>query len=209
VLPHRGAYVGSKNTRRTKALQSFRRASVGGIAFERINSITYRIDRPSKHGVGWLMEVAWPGQARQRWVARVGDRASEPLPLEQAKAAANSLLTTKGKAEPCDPIAELNQAAAIEVDRAVIERQRHQWPLNLMGMSNRQDPLMKVDPKSIDPESIQAVLDIERVLIVDEQPSTPGALQGDDYQLEYYEDGYPKLPACLDRRIKLAEAACT
>jgi hypothetical protein len=28
----------------------------------------------------------------------------------------------------------------------------------------------------------------------------PGALQGDDVQLEYYEDGYPKLPACLDRR---------
>jgi hypothetical protein len=23
---------------------------------------------------------------------------------------------------------------------------------------------------------------------------------GDGYQLEYYEDGYPKLPACLDRR---------
>ena len=39
---------------------------------------------------------------------------------------------------------------------------------------------------------------------------TPGALQGDDYQLEYYADGYPKLPACLDRRPKpepLAEAA--
>jgi hypothetical protein len=29
---------------------------------------------------------------------------------------------------------------------------------------------------------------------------TPGALQGDDYPLEYYDDGYPKLPACLDRR---------
>jgi hypothetical protein len=29
-----------------------------------------------------------------------------------------------------------------------------------------------------------------------------------DYPLEYYEDGYPKLPACLDRRpVKLAEAA--
>ena len=45
----------------------------------------------------------------------------------------------------------------------------------------------------------------------DTQPwPTPGALQGDDYQLEYYEDGYPKLPACLDRRRKsepLAEAA--
>jgi hypothetical protein len=39
---------------------------------------------------------------------------------------------------------------------------------------------------------------------------TPGALQGDDYPLEYYHDGYPKLPACLDRRPKplLEEAAC-
>ena len=39
---------------------------------------------------------------------------------------------------------------------------------------------------------------------------TPGALQGNDYPLEYYEDGYPKPPACLDRRPKpepLAEAA--
>lgn len=29
---------------------------------------------------------------------------------------------------------------------------------------------------------------------------TPGALQGDHYPLEYCEDGFPKLPACLDRR---------
>ena len=39
---------------------------------------------------------------------------------------------------------------------------------------------------------------------------TPGALQGDDYSLEYYEDGYPKRPACLERMPKpepLAEAA--
>ena len=39
---------------------------------------------------------------------------------------------------------------------------------------------------------------------------TPEALQGDDVQLDYYEDGYPKLPACLDRRREpepLAEAA--
>ena len=33
-------------------------------------------------------------------------------------------------------------------------------------------------------------------------------LKGDDYPLEYYPDGYPKLPACLDRRrFVLAEAA--
>ena len=30
---------------------------------------------------------------------------------------------------------------------------------------------------------------------------TPGALQGDDHPLEYYDDGYPKLPACLDRAL--------
>src|SRR5262245_39597830 len=29
--------------------------------------------------------------------------------------------------------------------------------------------------------------------------STPGAIQG-DYPLEYYPDGQPKLPKCLDRR---------
>lgn len=37
---------------------------------------------------------------------------------------------------------------------------------------------------------------------------TPGAIQGDDYPLDYYPDGYPKLPACLERRrVILAEAA--
>jgi hypothetical protein len=29
--------------------------------------------------------------------------------------------------------------------------------------------------------------------------STPGALQGDDYPLDYYADDYPKLPECLRR----------
>ena len=39
---------------------------------------------------------------------------------------------------------------------------------------------------------------------------TLGALQGDDYPLDYYPDGYPKLLACLDRRREpelLAKAA--
>jgi hypothetical protein len=38
---------------------------------------------------------------------------------------------------------------------------------------------------------------------------TPGALQGDDYPLTYDADGYPELPACLDRckpRIEKAAA---
>ena len=38
---------------------------------------------------------------------------------------------------------------------------------------------------------------------------TRGALQGDDYPLTYDADGFPELPACLDRRPKalLANAA--
>jgi hypothetical protein len=35
-----------------------------------------------------------------------------------------------------------------------------------------------------------------------------GPLQGDDYPLEYDENGYPELPACLDRRKpKITRAA--
>jgi hypothetical protein len=201
---YRGAYLGSKNTRRTKALQRLRKASIAGIAFERINSVTIRIDQPHKKAVGWLMEIAWPAETRQqRWVACVGNHRSEPLPLEQAKAAAKALLTTKGKAKPRDWIKELNQLAANEVDRAAIERQRRQWPLNLMGMNNRHTPRWKADPQSLDREAIRTVLETERVLKEEDKPK-PEPRKGDDYPPEYYEDGFPKLPACLDRRPKLS-----
>jgi hypothetical protein len=109
------------------------------------------------------MEVAWPGGSRQRWV---GNQASEPSTLEEAKQAATAMLSKKQvKVAPRDWIKELNQTAANEVERAVVERQRRQWPLNLMGMNNKQSPRWKVDPKSLDREAIQAVLDTERVLI--------------------------------------------
>ena len=40
---------------------------------------------------------------------------------------------------------------------------------------------------------------------------TPGALQGDDYPIEFDADGDPIMPACLDRKskpeLKLKEAA--
>jgi hypothetical protein len=79
---------GSKNTKRNKALRTLQKQSRGDFTFHRINSVTYRTDRPCKRGVGWLMEVVWPGGARQRWVARVGNRASEQFPLSEAKKAA-------------------------------------------------------------------------------------------------------------------------
>src|SRR5262245_15501798 len=70
---------GSKNTKQNKALQTLKRQSVAGFSFVQINSCTYRLDRPSTLGAGWLMEVAWPGHAKQQWVARVGNQASDPL----------------------------------------------------------------------------------------------------------------------------------
>src|SRR5678809_1003372 len=56
--------IGAKNAKQNKALQSLKRQSVGRFSFARINSCTYRLDRPGKLGAGCLMEVGWPGGAR-------------------------------------------------------------------------------------------------------------------------------------------------
>src|SRR5262249_29161528 len=86
----------SKNTRKTKALRSLRKQSVGHFTFERINRATIRIDRQGKRSVGWLMD--WSvNDSPERWVACVGDHRSKPLPLQQAKEAARALLTTRSK----------------------------------------------------------------------------------------------------------------
>jgi hypothetical protein len=124
---------GSKNTKRNKALRTLQKQSRGDFTFHRINSVTYRTDRPCKRGVGWLMEVVSPGGARQRWVARVGNHASEQLPLGEAKKAAVALLRERGKTEPRDWIGELNQAAADEVDRVARQKARRQAPVEVMG----------------------------------------------------------------------------
>src|SRR5262249_58917213 len=94
------ALDGSKNTRKTKALRRLKTASREGIAFERINSVTIRIDQPHKKAVGWMMEVAGvAGTGKQRWIACVGNHRSEPLPLERVREAARRLLRAK-KAKP-------------------------------------------------------------------------------------------------------------
>ncbi len=95
------------------------------------------------------MEVAWPGGARQRWVARVKDRASEPLPLEAAKKAA---MLDKRRSPGRDRIKGLDQLAANEVDRAVIEREKRKWPVDLIGGSQH---------GAVDPELRRAILDAE------------------------------------------------
>jgi len=125
---------------------------------------------------------------QHRWIACVGNHRSKPLPLDEAKEAARAFATTKSKAEPRDFIQEHNQLAANEVDRAYWAEEKRKWPLDLMG-GQRQTPSM-----AIDRNQRQAILDTERVLI-DEKPTEALA----NTPLEYYEDGYSKLPECLRR----------
>jgi hypothetical protein len=175
---YQGAYLGSKNTRKTKALRRLKTASREGIAFERVNSITMRIDQPHKKAVGWLMEVAWPPAEKtkkQRWVACIGNLRSSPLPLQEAKEAARG---QSKKAEPRDFIQELNQLAANEIDGVYWAKEKRKWPLDLMGGQRH-----KAKKPSTGTKLRQAILDTERVLIDEDKPKA-AALPG-DYPLEY------------------------
>jgi hypothetical protein len=164
---YRTGLIGSKNTKQRKALRAEKRASVAGYAFAKVNSCPVRLDRPNKRGAGWLMEVGWPGDARIRWVARVGNRASEPLPLDEAKRAAVAMLRERGKGDPQDFIARLNQIAASGVDRAapmptlteVMAVERANFP-----------PLTK-------PPALQSAPDIEIETYADGYPRLPDGLR--------------------------------
>ena len=101
------------------------------------------------------MEVGWPGGARQQWIARVGNWASEPLALAEAKRAAVAMLSERKETEPRDWIAELNKIAAAEFDRVALAQERKQWPHDLVGAELRPGS-MQIDPKLRD-----AILDAE------------------------------------------------
>ena len=182
--------VCAKNTKKNKALLSLRRQSVGRFSFARINPGTYRLDRPGKLSAGWLMEVGRPGGARQRWIARVGNRASEPLPLDEAKRAAVAMLRERTETEPHDWIAELDKIAAAEVHRAWMMQERKQWPRNLVGAESRPGS-MQIDAKLRD-----AILHAELLAM----PSHHQPVSGEGFRLEFYDDGHPKLPECLQRK---------
>jgi hypothetical protein len=129
------------------------------------------------------MEVAWPASLSKRWVARVGDRASKPLALDAAKRTAVAMLREKGKAEPRDWIAELNQIAANEAGRAALAQEQKQWPLDLMGGGKRPGSMQ------IDGELRDAILHAE-LSRHDQELAEP--LQGDDWPLEYDSGAIPK-----------------
>ena len=109
-----------------------------------------------------------------------------------------------GCCRPPNWIEKLNQRDANGIDQAYWTREKRKWPVDLMG-GNRHHT--KKPTLAIDPKLRQAILDTERLLREDELTSP--AKPPKDVQLDYDENGFPRLPECLDRRPKslLAEAA--
>jgi hypothetical protein len=106
--------------------------------------------------------------------------------------------------KPTNWIEKLNQRHANEIDRAYWTREKRKWPVDLMSGARHS---ARGPTPAIDQKLRRTILDTEQ-LLKDDEP-TSHALVGDEIHLEYYEDGYPKLPECLDRKPEplLAEAA--
>jgi hypothetical protein len=102
---------------------------------------------------------------------------------------------------PTDWIEKLNQN---EIDRAYWTAEKRKWPLNLIGGARHS---ARRSRSALDRKLNQTILETERMLI-DDKPASRSLL-GDDIQLGYYADGYPKLPTCLDRGqvLDFAQAA--
>jgi hypothetical protein len=83
---------------------------------------------------------------------------------------------------PTNWIEKLNQQVANQIDRAYWTREKRNWPVDLIGGHRHPSKSPKL---TIDPKLRQAIIDTEL---------TSQALTGDDIHLEYYDDGYPKLP---------------
>jgi hypothetical protein len=75
-VPHRGAYSGSKNLKKTRALHTLRKQSLGAITFCKINSVTYRID----HALRMVSVGSW----RSPGLVRLGRDGLPGLVTEQA-----------------------------------------------------------------------------------------------------------------------------
>jgi hypothetical protein len=99
------------------------------------------------------------------------------------------MLRERGRGEPREWIAELNRIAAAEVDRVALIQGCKRIPRDLLRGSRRGS--MQIDRAERD-----TILNAELAVPVVGDP-----LSGDDYSIEYYEDGFPKLPAFLNSRL--------
>jgi hypothetical protein len=85
---------------------------------------------------------------------------------------------------------------AAEINRTALARDKRKTLVNLIGGERQGD---------VDPKIRATVLDAEIGFMMDPRPET---IKGDDYLLECDSDGYPELPAGLDRRRqRLKQAA--
>lgn len=159
---------------------------------KQLNTGYGRASRP----LGYVMEIS-PG----RWVARVGNLSSEPLSLGSARKAAVALHRSKDQGQPRDWMRELNCKLVTEINRGHLAHERRRVPINLLGGHRWPNTL------AINPELRASILETE--LCSGQEPIPTETLKGDDYPLQTYSDGFPKLPACLDRRPwpAMAEAA--
>jgi hypothetical protein len=145
---------------------------------KQVNTGYGRASRP----LGYVTEIS-PG----RWVARVGNLSSEPLSLGAARKRAVELHRSKDEEQRRDWIHELNRVMVAEIDRANLAREKRRVPINLMG-----------GHRWLDGPTINAALRasfLETELWQKLGPTE--TLKGDDYPLQTYSDGYPKLPRLL------------
>jgi hypothetical protein len=167
------------------------------LGFEPINEVTwkltdgrgsnawdgYRGGYRTTRAVAWLM-----GVGGGKWVVRYRGKASRPMRLAKAKAYAIEMVKgIRPGSIVTDPIRELN---LLEAKRDQGLGRGSEWPTELMGGGQQ------TDNKNIASNLKQVILDTELGFEASSEVPSP---QGDDHQLEYYPDGYPKLPDCLRR----------
>jgi hypothetical protein len=157
----------------------------GSIAWSGDRSGGYRTTR----AIGWLMAIG-----NGQWIVRYRNKASKPMRLPKAKAHALEMVRGIWAGQALtDPIKNLHQ----ETLKAMGESPTSPAPLNIMGGERKRG--FKVDR-----ETIAEILRIECPMLVGAKPLSPAlpAPPPGDYPITYDHDGYPVLPACLDRRTR-------
>ena len=155
-------------------------------ALEQLNQVTWKVtdgrmsnawsgDRGGGHRT--TRAVAWLiGIGAGMWVCRYRSKASRPMKLPAAKKYIIEMIQgIRSGTKIVDPIRRLHvlNVDAIEPMPTLAE---------VWAMETANYPPPTWPPKLTG--------------------ATPDAREGDDSSLEYYEDGFPKLPACLDRGRK-------
>jgi len=157
------------------------------LAFERINEVTWKLT-DGRGSLAWSGDrsgsyrtsraLAWlMGIGGGLWIVRYRDKSSKPMKLPKAKVYALEMVKgIRPGKDITDPIGRLQR--------------------------------LHLDVLEPMPELAQVwTVETANYPALYSRPSEPSETpKGEDHPLEYYPDGYPKIPTCLDRRQRLAEA---